>query len=126
MRGNGLHLKLVFFEVPSMLAYQGKELGTVELRHFLEIPIADWLRNEHGSHGRAGDSVVCRSNHQPSRDMLSTYRADLHPEATGKHARQEDLCQNMNGGPDDWKRIGVRNITIDALTDRLIFDGNLA
>jgi hypothetical protein len=66
MRGNGLHLKLVFFEVPNMLAYQGKELGTVGLRHFLEIPIADWLLNEHGSHGRAGDSVVCRSNHQPS------------------------------------------------------------
>jgi hypothetical protein len=71
-------------------------------------------------------SSAARTTSQVVRDMLSTYREDLHPEATGKHAQQEGLCQIMNGRPDDWKRIGVRNITMDALTDRLISDWNLA
>lgn len=45
------------YEVSNMLAYQGKEPGTVGLRYILEFPTADWLKNEHMCHEDAEDSV---------------------------------------------------------------------
>lgn len=89
-------------EVPNMLAHQGKEPGTVGLRHFLELPIADGRLKGGYWHGDVDNSSEGK-----------------HLDSIGKHARQQSLCQVIHGTPDMWKQLGVRNITADILTDRL-------
>jgi hypothetical protein len=108
------------FEVPNMLAYQGKESGTVGLRYFLELPVADWLREEDGCHEEAGAAETTLGHHVLRRCSEGKHCQEHEAiDTIGKHAPKQDLCQVIHGDADDWRRLGVRDIAMQTVIDRL-------
>ncbi|KAF9240295.1 hypothetical protein DTO013E5_4535 [Penicillium roqueforti] len=106
------------FEVPNMLSNNGKEPGTVGFRHFLELPVADTVRY-------VGPEKPKKSPHlQQISTMAATVAFDI-MEGYGKpysqcrsgavHDRHKLICE----GPEAWKRIGVRDINLRTLVQRL-------
>ena len=110
--------ELGIFESPNMLGMDGKEPGTVGLRHFLEMPVADRLRTPK----QTMDAI---SSHPIDFSKMSTIEAmkvlqvQEGAPATGKHAARQDRLQLINGGPHAWKRVGIREISMQSITNRL-------
>ncbi|PYH89407.1 hypothetical protein BO71DRAFT_109729 [Aspergillus ellipticus CBS 707.79] len=105
-------------EVPNMLSINGKDPGTVGFRHFLELPVAD------------AAVYVAPERARPCSDMLhiSSLPATQAYELMGHyndpyalcsdgtiHDRKQMLCE----GPVAWKRIGVRDVDLRTLVERL-------
>lgn len=118
---------LGIFERPNMLSLQGVEPGTIGMRNYLEMPVADGLvtrgREEHGGH----DSDI-GAGHTPAFDIDKTpateaFKYLAHDEGIsariGKHAPAQNRGEILKGGPKLWKRVGVRGITMKAITERL-------
>ena len=112
------HFQGGILEAPNMLGIDGREAGTVAMRYFLELPIADSLRAEKqtldGNLAHADDLL-----HLPTAEA---FRAVEHGDGSaiiGKRAPRQDRLQLLQGGPRAWKRVGVREITTQAITDRL-------
>lgn len=106
------------FEVPNMLSRNGKEPGSVGFRHFLELPVAD-------SVAYAGPEIPKQRPELPQLESLPTTEVfelmerynDPYCECDDGtiHDRKKLLCD----GPAAWKRIGVRDINLKNLVDRL-------
>lgn len=106
------------FEVPNMLARNGREPGSVGFRHFLEVPVAD-------SVVYPGPEMPKPRPEMPQFDTLPATEAFELMERYNEpycecddgtvHDRKQLLCD----GPTAWKRIGVREISLKNLVDRL-------
>lgn len=108
--------ELGIFESPNMLGIDGKEPGTVATRYFLEIPVADRFRTSKQAQKASSAHFADIAN------MSTTEAMKAFPEGSptiGKHAPWQDRLQLVNGGPRAWKRVGVREISMRAITDRL-------
>jgi hypothetical protein len=108
--------ELGIFESPNMLGIDGKEPGTVAMRYFLEIPVADRLRTSKQAQ-KAASAHFADIAHMSTTEAMKAF-----PEGSpmiGKHAPWQDRRQLMNGGPRAWKRVGVREISMRTIMDRL-------
>ena len=110
--------ELGIFESPNMLGIDGKEPGTVVMRHFLEMPVADRFRTAK----QAQDASLSHSvdiTKMSMTDAMKTLQSKEGSPMIGKHAPWQDRRQLINGGPRAWKRVGVREISMQSITDRL-------
>ncbi|CAG8389366.1 unnamed protein product [Penicillium salamii] len=106
------------FEVPNMLSNNGKEPGTVGFRHFLELPVSDAVRF-------TGPEEPKRPEYMR---QLSTMGATEAFELMEGYNKPYSQCQSgavfdrhrlISEGPEAWKRIGVRDINLRSLVQRL-------
>ncbi|KAJ5860103.1 uncharacterized protein N7529_007413 [Penicillium soppii] len=106
------------FEVPNMLSNNGKEPGTVAFRHFLELPVADAIRY-------TGPEVPKKPEYM---HQISTMGATEAFELMEGYNKPYSQCQSgavfdrhrlICDGPEAWKRIGVRDINLRSLVQRL-------
>ncbi|PGH35446.1 hypothetical protein GX50_01661 [[Emmonsia] crescens] len=99
------------FEVPNMLSSRAKEDGCIGFRNFMELPIV------------YGSKVLQRPFPLPPLDK----HLQLTPGPRGKNDPYCDYRLNVTfdrlklvaEGPSAWKRIGVRNCSMEAITKRL-------
>jgi hypothetical protein len=105
------------FEVPNMLSNNGKEPGTVGFRHFLELSVADAIRY-----------VPEKPKTLPSIQQLSNMGATAAFGLMEGYHKPYSQCQSgvvydrhalICEGPEAWKRIGVRDINLRYLVQRL-------
>lgn len=105
------------FEIPNMLGCEGRELGTVGMRHFLELSVADALTTKPGrvygsqkpkSHGEklAGHECVQHLSHGEGYALI------------GKYAPMQDRKTTIHGGPKTWKKVGIRDVNMKTIADR--------
>lgn len=105
------------FELPNMLSVNGKEPGCVGFRYFLELPVADNKRY-------AGPPVPKGTDFQKIASLpvseafhimehLSSPYSEINKEVV--HDRHKLIIE----GPAGWKRIGVRDFTIESVVHRL-------
>ncbi|KAJ5595588.1 uncharacterized protein N7459_001796 [Penicillium hispanicum] len=106
------------FEVPNMLANNGREPGTVGFRHFLELAVADMVRYTGPEQPRES----------PNMQRLSSLPATEAFELMDNYTKPYSQCQSgavfdrrrlIQEGPAAWKRIGVRDINLRTLVHRL-------
>ncbi|CAG8884378.1 unnamed protein product [Penicillium nalgiovense] len=106
------------FEVPNMLSNNGKEPGTVGFRHFLELPVADAIRYTGPEKPR----------NPPYLQQVPTMAATVAFDLMEGYSKPYSQCQSgavydrhrlICEGPDAWKRIGVRDINLRTLVQRL-------
>jgi hypothetical protein len=113
------------FEVPNLLAYKGMEPGTVGLKYFLELPILGWFQAEQKYQGEADGFVHSQTGHSPKNEVQNHYHFNggCRVPITSTHKYKICLESFMNHQL-PGKDIGVRDISIDLLTDRLAAIGN--
>ncbi|KAJ6151332.1 hypothetical protein N7470_007926 [Penicillium chermesinum] len=106
------------FEVPNMLASNGREPGTVGLRHFLEVPIADAIRypGPGKPHAAPGLQQLSSLPAVEAFDVVDTYDR---PYAHCSNGTVFDRRQLIRDGPTAWRRIGVRDIDLRVLVQRI-------
>ncbi|KAL9625635.1 MAG: hypothetical protein Q9160_000348 [Pyrenula sp. 1 TL-2023] len=106
------------FEVPNMLGFEGRELGTIGMRHFLELPVADALKSlaktQHKGHVPRQQAGQRASNESFQHISNGEGYALI-----GKHAPKQDRKSIMQGGPKAWRRVGVRDFDMQLVGDRL-------
>ncbi len=124
---------LGIYERPNMLSLQGVEPGTLGMRNFLELPVADGLVSDgHEEHG-GNDSDIGSERRVPQVDIekmaaFEAFKVLAHDEGNatvGKHAPMQDRVHVLKGGPKVWKKIGVRGITMRSIAERLEQMGTL-
>ncbi|KAJ5447473.1 hypothetical protein N7445_002294 [Penicillium cf. griseofulvum] len=106
------------FEVPNMLSNNGKEPGTVGFRHFLELSVADAVRYVGPEKPRPLPSIQQLSNMGATAayGLIEGYHKPYSQCQSGVvHDRHTLICE----GPEAWKRIGVRDINLRYLVQRL-------
>lgn len=106
------------FEVPNMLSNNGKEPGTVGFRHFLELPVADAIRYTGPEKPRNPPYLhqVPTMAATVAFDLMEGYSKPYSQCQSGAvYDRHRLICE----GPDAWKRIGVRDINLRSLVQRL-------
>lgn len=106
------------FEVPNMLSMNGKEPGSVGFRYFLELPIADAVRYTGPpvpkKHPELQDLSKIPSTQAFA--MMDHYNDPYFDCKDGTvHDRKKLLCE----GPAAWKRIGLREINLKTMVNRL-------
>ncbi|KAJ5110243.1 hypothetical protein N7532_002888 [Penicillium argentinense] len=106
------------FEVPNMLANNGREPGTVGFRHFLELPLADAVRFSGPGEPRQAPNLLCVSSLPATEafDLMENYNK---PYSQCLSGAVYDRHQLLRDGPSVWKRIGVRDINLRVLMKRL-------
>jgi hypothetical protein len=106
------------FEVPNMLSNNGKEPGTIGFRNFLELPVADAVRY-------TGPE---RPRNPPYMQQISTMGASGAFDLMEGYSKPYSQCQSgavydrhrlICEGPEAWKRIGVRDVNLRSLVERL-------
>ncbi|KKK27112.1 hypothetical protein ARAM_006500 [Aspergillus rambellii] len=106
------------FEVPNMLSMNGTEPGSVGFHYFLEMPVADSLRFP-GSSPVSPFADLLRLSTLPATEVYSLMEHHNDPYALCAdgtvHSRKTLLLE----GPLSWKRIGVREIDLQHLVERL-------
>lgn len=106
------------FEVPNMLSNNGKEPGTIGFRHFLELPVADSIRYTGPEKPRNPPYLqqVPTMAASAAYDLMEGYTKPYSQCQSGAvYDRHRLICQ----GPEAWKRIGVRDINMRSLVQRL-------
>lgn len=106
------------FEVPNMLANNGREPGTVGYRHFLEFDIADMARY----YGRPEPRIepeFQRLAQLPASEAFGLMDGYSKPYSQCQSGAVLDRRQLLRDGPAAWKRIGVRDINLRTLAQRL-------
>ncbi|KAJ5365557.1 hypothetical protein N7517_008443 [Penicillium concentricum] len=106
------------FEVPNMLSHNGKEPGTVGFRHFLELSVADALRYT------GPEKPINPPSFQQISTMAATAAFDLmegynKPYSQCQSGAVYDRHRLICEGPEAWKRIGVRDVNLRYLVQRL-------
>ncbi|PGH07498.1 hypothetical protein GX51_01799 [Blastomyces parvus] len=99
------------FEIPNMLSSRAKEAGCVGFRNFMELPIAYGFK--------------ATTRRFPPRPLDVHLQIAIGPR--GKDDPYADYRLNITidrlkliaAGPPAWKRIGVRNCSMKAITERL-------
>ncbi|KAL1980299.1 hypothetical protein VTN96DRAFT_4387 [Rasamsonia emersonii] len=105
------------FEVPNMLSINGKEPGCVGFRHFLEIPVADRVQNKPSVPKPAVDrSRLAQLPAYEAFDIIQ-HLGDPYSECNKDTVldRHKLICE----GPPAWKCIGVREVHVKTIVDRL-------
>ncbi|KIW57273.1 hypothetical protein, variant [Exophiala xenobiotica] len=115
--------ELGIYERPNMLAQEGREPGTVGLRYFLERPVADGVQDgkirEHAKDVEI-DLALGDAPATEAFNMLALSKDNDQLNAkVGKHAPEQDRLKLIHEGPQAWKSVGVRPITMQSLVDRL-------
>jgi hypothetical protein len=111
---------LGIFEVPNMLSMNGKERGAVGIRHFLELPIADERRYRAES-PKAGDGVDLQA--LKNMPLTQAFEKLEHMRDAYSECNQDvvlDRRRLLSQEPETWKRIGVRDVHIKKIVERLI------
>ncbi|CAI7649530.1 unnamed protein product [Penicillium glandicola] len=106
------------FEVPNMLSNNGKEPGTVGFRHFLELPLADTIRYTGPPKPRNPPSLqqISTMSATVAFDLMESYNKPYSQCQSGAvYDRHRLICE----GPEAWRRIGVRDINLRTLVQRL-------
>lgn len=106
------------FEVPNMLANNGKEPGTIGYRHFLELPIADAVRYTGPEEPRQALSQRQISS-MPATEAFELMNQYNKPYSQCQSGSVFDRRRLIRDGPAAWKRIGVREINLRTLVQRL-------
>ncbi|OKL62268.1 hypothetical protein UA08_02869 [Talaromyces atroroseus] len=109
---------LGIFEVPNMLSRNGKEPGAIGFRHYLELATADAVRYKQDvPRGESLDPhLLANVPLTEAFDTLSHLRdpySQCHQDII--FDRHKLLCE----GPAAWKRIGIRDVHINDIVDRL-------
>ncbi|GLA23890.1 hypothetical protein AnigIFM63326_009870 [Aspergillus niger] len=105
-------------EVPNMLSVNGKDAGTIGFRHFLELPVADSVLYAGPVKPRPCSDLLHISSLPATEayELMGHYNDPYAQCADGTiHDRKKLLCE----GPVAWKRIGVRDVDLRALVERL-------
>lgn len=113
---------LGIFEVPNMLSVNGKEPGAIGFRHFLELATADAVRYKRalptrGQGDALGPHLLASMPLSEAFDTLSHLR-DSYSLCNHESIvvdRHKLLCE----GPASWKRLGVRDVPVRDLVERL-------
>ncbi|KAJ5724246.1 hypothetical protein N7488_002281 [Penicillium malachiteum] len=106
------------FEVPNMLANNGREPGTVGYRHFLEFDIADTLQYTGPEKARQAPNLQ-RVTELPATEAFELMDSYNKPYSQCLSGAVFDRHQVLQEGPAAWKRIGVRDIHLRTLVQRL-------
>ncbi|KAJ5742806.1 uncharacterized protein N7511_011207 [Penicillium nucicola] len=106
------------FEVPNMLSNNGKEPGTVGFRHFLELSVADAVRYT-GPEEPRQSPYLQRVATLPATEAFDLMEGYNKPYSQCQSGAVYDRHQLIGGGPQAWKRIGVRDISLQVLVQRL-------
>ncbi|KAJ5772478.1 hypothetical protein N7520_003007 [Penicillium odoratum] len=106
------------FEVPNMLANNGREPGTVGYRHFLEYDIADMVRYSGPSEPRENPEMQ-RLSQLPASEAFGLMDGYNKPYSQCLSGAVFDRRRLLQEGPTAWKRIGVRDINLRTLVRRL-------
>ncbi|KAJ5887411.1 hypothetical protein N7495_007452 [Penicillium taxi] len=105
------------FEVPNMLANNGHEPGTFGYRNFLEIPIADVTQYTCTASRQAPDMVhISELVASEAQELMMGYN---HAYSQCQSGAVFDRKKLIREGPVAWKRIGVRDVNLLNLTNRL-------
>lgn len=106
------------FEVPNMLANNGKEPGTTGYRHFLELSIADAVRYTGPEEPRQALSQKQMAS-LPATEAFELMDHYNKPYSQCQSGAVFDRRRFIRDGPTAWKRIGVRDIHLRTLIQRL-------
>ena len=116
---------LGLFELPNMLSQTGREPGTVGMRYFLELPVADSIRSTKKLEGEKDPaSRAVEVAHTPSAEAFKALEHGKGCAAVGKHAPRQDRLQLIRSGPRSWKHIGVRDVSMQFIANRLFTIGS--
>lgn len=106
------------FEVPNMLANNGREPGTVGYRHFLEFDIADMIRYSGPEKPRQAPNLQNVSQ-LPATEAFELMDSYNKPYSQCQSGAVHDRLRLLQEGPAAWKRIGVRDVNMRTLVQRL-------
>lgn len=106
------------FEVPNMLSNNGKEPGTVGFRHFLELPVADAVRFTGPEEPKKPEYMrhISTMGASEAFDLMEGYNK---PYSQCQSGAVFDRHRLISEGPEAWKRIGVRDINLRSVVQRL-------
>ncbi|KAJ5263185.1 hypothetical protein N7478_010790 [Penicillium angulare] len=107
------------FEVPNMLANNGREPGTVGYRHFLEFDMADAARYTGPPEKARQSPNMQRVSELPATEAFELMDSYNKPYSQCLSGAVFDRLQLLREGPAAWKRIGVRDINLRTLVQRL-------
>jgi hypothetical protein len=127
---------LGIYERPNMLSMTGHERGTIGMRAFLERPVADGLgvdeKGDHGGSGKDGDgsgggggggggnnNKGMMVEHMSASEALKALAHEEGSVKVGKHAPWVDRVGLIREGPKAWRRVGVREVSLKTVTERL-------
>ena len=108
---------LSIYERPNMLLFSTHEPGTIGMCHYLESPVADGVADE----GR-NDTVVPNPINLESLSANEAFKVLAHEDGNnsiGKRAPKQDRLVLSKGGPELWKQIGIRDVTVKMIAERL-------
>jgi hypothetical protein len=98
-----------------MLAMNGRDPGAVGLRHFLELPVADAVRYPEKPKARFDYLQLSSMPASEVFELMEHYHDTDILIAGNTYDRKQLLCD----GPSGWKKIGVRDINLQSLVERL-------
>lgn len=106
------------FEVPNMLSNNGKEPGTVGFRHFLELPVSDAVRFTGPEEPKKPEYMrqISTMGATEAFELMEGYNK---PYSQCQSGAVLDRHRLISDGPEAWKRIGVRDINLRSLVQRL-------
>ena len=116
----GATFEVGVFEVPNMLGFEGREIGTVNFRYFLELPIADDFRSkgvvypdEYDQHGPSDNGL----------DSFASFVRKTSPNGISgswaKHKSSSSRSEIVHDGPENREGLGVRSISFQDIAQRL-------
>ncbi|KAF7588610.1 hypothetical protein BBP40_005470 [Aspergillus hancockii] len=103
------------FEVPNMLAMNGRDPGAIGFRHFLELPVADAVRYPEKPKARFDYLQLSSMPASEVFELMEHYHDTNILMAGNNYDRKQLLCD----GPSAWKKIGVRDVNLQNLVERL-------
>ena len=109
--------ELGIFERPNMLLFSTNEPGTIGMRHYFEIPVADGVMEED-----RGDTTAPKPISLEHLSATEAFKVLAHEDGSvniGKRAPKQNRLLLSKEGPKAWKQIGIRNITIKMIAERL-------
>lgn len=106
------------FEVPNMLGNNGKEPGTIGFRNFLELSIADSLKYTGPEEPRQSPNMQ-RISTLPATEAFELMDQFNKPYSQCLSGTVFDRRKLIKDGPAGWKRIGVRDVNLRYLVQRL-------
>ncbi|RAH84674.1 hypothetical protein BO86DRAFT_356250 [Aspergillus japonicus CBS 114.51] len=105
-------------EIPNMLAMHGRDPGTVGFRYFLELPVADAARYPGPGVPRPSSDYLHLSS-LPATESFELLERYGQPYALCSDGTVHDRKKLLREGPNFWKKIGVRDIDLQVLVQRL-------
>ncbi|KAB8227865.1 uncharacterized protein BDW43DRAFT_292993 [Aspergillus alliaceus] len=103
------------FEVPNMLSMNGRDPGAIGFRHFVELPVADAVRYPERPKSNLDYLQLSSMPASQVYELMEHYH-DIYTMSGGAgYDRKRLLCE----GPSAWKKIGVRDINLQSLVERL-------